>query len=232
MTKEDLEFPFPHPADPGDRKRLSRLLAEFKKGFDFLRPLKEERVVTVFGSHLKKERDLEYRQARNLAFQLARQGITVLTGGGPGIMEAANRGAKEGGGRSFGITLEFPNVEQRNAYMAKSIELHYLFVRRVLLAHAAQAYVFFPGGFGTLDEFFEISTLISTRKLHHQIPVVLFGQDYWGSLRRWLEEVPMRRYRTVLKKQFAFWRIINDEKAARKILTRISPALSPRHESV
>ena len=217
--------------DPSDKARLQRMTAEFKMGFHFLKRLKKERVVSFFGSHLDKEDEKEYKQARALAKMLVKQGMVVLTGGGPGIMAAANRGALEAGGRSLGLNLELPNGEQRNKYVKESVNFHYLFIRRMMLAHAAQAYVFFPGGFGTLDEFFEISTLITTKKLHYAIPVVLVGRDYWQSLKQWLEAFPMKKYQAISAKEFSFWKIVDNEKEAFELLKDISPYYF-RHESV
>ncbi|MDP2930199.1 MAG: TIGR00730 family Rossman fold protein, partial [bacterium] len=160
-----------------------------------------------------------------------REKIVVLTGGGLGTMEAANRGALEAGGRSVGINLELGDMEKKNKYVKESICLHYLFVRRVMLAHAGQAYVFFPGGFGTLDEFFEIATLVVTRKILRRIPIILVGRDYWHSLREWLDKVAVKRYRTISGKEFSFWKVVADEKEAFEALKHI-PFPIPRHESV
>lgn len=228
--EENLYFS-PPVHEPGDKARLDRMMGEFRKGFRFLKRLKKERVVSIFGSHLDKEGDHEYEQARKLAQLLAKEGITVLTGGGPGIMEAANRGALEAGGRSVGINLKFLSGEEKNKYIKESVGFYYLFVRRVMLAHAAQGYVFFPGGFGTLDEFFEISTLVSTKKLHYEIPVVLVGKDYWSSLKSWIEKVPIKKYQTLSKQGLSFWKIADSPKEAIELLKNIAPHY-PRHESV
>ncbi|MDP3093810.1 MAG: TIGR00730 family Rossman fold protein [bacterium] len=224
------DFPF-YDYNPGDKKRLKRMMAEFQKGFNFLNRFEDDRVVSIFGSHLDKAGEKEYEQARKLGRLLAKENIVVLTGGGPGAMEAANRGAAEAGGRSVGINLELGKSEQKNGYVKESICLHYLFVRRVMLAHAAQAYVFFPGGFGTLDEFFEIATLVVTKKIYQQIPIVLIGRSYWDSLKKWLERVPMERHRAIFRKEFFFWKVVDDEKQAFEILKKI-PARFARHESV
>ena len=230
IASNNLHFSVPD-HDPSDKSRLQRMTAEFKMGFHFLKRLKKERVVSFFGSHLDKENEREYKQARALAKMLVKQGMVVLTGGGPGIMAAANRGALEAGGRSLGFNLEFPDGEQKNKYVRESVNFHYLFIRRMMLAHAAQAYVFFPGGFGTLDEFFEIGTLIVTKKLHRDIPVILVGRDYWRSLKQWLEAFPMKRYQAISAKEFSFWKIVDNEIEAFKLLKDILPHY-PRHESV
>lgn len=224
------DFPF-YDYNPGEQARLKRMMGEFRKGFEFLGKFKGERVVSIFGSHLDKEGEKEYRWARNLGRLLAKENIVVLTGGGPGTMEAANRGATEAGGRSVGINLELGNQEQRNIYVKESLCLHYLFVRRVMLAHAAQAYVFFPGGYGTLDEFFEIATLIVTEKIYHQIPIILIGREYWSSLKRWMEKIPLKANHAIFKNQLFFWKIVDNEKQAFEILKKI-PAHFARHESI
>ncbi|MBI4359428.1 MAG: TIGR00730 family Rossman fold protein [Candidatus Nealsonbacteria bacterium] len=228
--KSRNDFPF-YDYDPGDKQRLKRVMAEFQKGFNFLKRFENERTVSIFGSHLDKEGEREYEQARRLGGLLAKEKIVVLTGGGPGAMEAANRGAFEAGGQSVGINLELGRQEQRNSYVKESICLHYLFVRRVMLAHASQAYVFFPGGFGTLDEFFEIATLVVTEKIYRQIPIVLMGRDYWNSLKKWLKRMPMEKHRAILKSEFFFWRVVDNEKQALAILKKI-PSCFVRHESV
>ena len=224
------DFPF-YDYDPGDKKRLKRMMVEFQIGFKFLKRLKKDRVVSVFGSHLDKEGEKEYEQAKKLGLLLAKENIVVLTGGGPGAMEAANRGAFEAGGRSVGINLELGKQEQRNPYVKEKLCFHYLFIRRVMLAHAAQAYVFFPGGFGTLDEFFEIATLIVTEKIYRKIPIILIGKDYWGSLKEWMTEMPLKKHQAIFEKDFFFWKIVDNEKQAFEILKKI-PACFARHESV
>lgn len=228
--KHRSDFPF-YDYDPGDKKRLKRMMAEFQMGFKFLERFKDDRVVSVFGSHLDKEGEKEYEQAKRLGSLLAKENIVVLTGGGPGAMEAANRGAFEAGGRSVGINLELGNQEQRNPYVKEKLCFHYLFIRRVMLAHAAQAYVFFPGGFGTLDEFFEIATLVVTEKIYQKIPIILVGEDYWSSLKKWMERMPLKKHRAIFEQDFFFWKIVDDEEQALKILKKI-PTCFSRHESV
>jgi len=236
MVKYDIDMKYRkgfsfYNYDPGDKKRLKRMMVEFQMGFKFLERFENNRVVSVFGSHLDKEGEKEYEQAKRLGSLLAKENIVVLTGGGPGTMEAANRGASEAGGRSVGINLELGKQEQRNPYVKEKLCFHYLFIRRVMLAYAAQAYVFFPGGFGTLDEFFEIAALVVTEKINQKIPIILIGRDYWGSLKKWMEEMPLKKHRAIFKHEFFFWKIVDDEKQAFEILKKI-PTCFERHESV
>ena len=146
-------------------------------------------------------------EARALARQLAAAGFTVVTGGGPGIMEAANRGAYESGGRSIGLNIKLQN-EQKNPYVHESVSFYYLFVRKVMLASAGHAYAFFPGGFGTLDEFFEISTLLHIHKLHEDVPVVLVGKDYWLPLIDYLKRVVVEQHHGFNEIAFRMWTVV------------------------
>ena len=162
-----------------DLESAVRIFLEFLKGFesfDFAGPC-----VTVFGSARFKEGHEYYEQARALGRRLAEEGYTVLTGGGPGIMEAANRGAREGGGQSLGCNITLPHEQRPNPYLDQFIEFEHFFVRKVMLVKYSCAFVVLPGGFGTLDEVFEVVTLIQTGKLE-SFPIVAMGQDFWASL--------------------------------------------------
>ncbi|MGP1347885.1 MAG: TIGR00730 family Rossman fold protein [Phycisphaerales bacterium] len=159
--------------------RVFRISGEFINGFrklHFLPPC-----VTVFGSARFEEDHPHYELAREVGRQLARAGYAVMTGGGPGIMEAANRGAKDAGGMSIGCNIVLPHEQQPNPYLDKFIEFRYFFVRKVMLVKYSQAFIVLPGGFGTMDELFEALTLIQTGKITH-FPVVVMGRDYWRSL--------------------------------------------------
>ncbi len=160
-------------------RRAVRIFLEFIRGFralHFLPPC-----VTVFGSARFKEDDPHYQLAREMGSQLARVGFTVMTGGGPGIMEAANRGAKDAGGLSVGCNIELPMEQQPNPYLDRFVEFRYFFVRKVMLVKYSYAFVALPGGFGTLDEIFETVTLIQTGKIK-DFPLVLMGVEYWTPL--------------------------------------------------
>ncbi len=171
-----------------DPWRVLRIMSEFVSGFDTLAELGP--AVTIFGSARIKEDDPTYLQAEELALLLAEAGLAVITGGGPGIMEAANRGAYEGHGQSIGLNIELPFEQGINPYVHTGIEFHYFFVRKTMFIKYAQAFVIFPGGFGTLDELLEALTLIQTGKVQN-FPVILFGSAYWQGLLDWLHTAPL-----------------------------------------
>ncbi|OQX86207.1 MAG: Rossman fold protein, TIGR00730 family [Candidatus Latescibacteria bacterium 4484_7] len=168
-----------------DAWRLFRILAEFVEGFDSLAAIPPG--VTFFGSARVEEDDWEYRAAREIAGKLAREGCSIITGGGPGVMEAANRGAKEAGGLSIGLNIELPYEQKPNPYIDKLIGFRYFFVRKVMFIKYAIAFVILPGGFGTMDEFFESITLIQTHKIK-PFPAYIVGKKYWGGLFDWIKE--------------------------------------------
>jgi uncharacterized protein (TIGR00730 family) len=166
-----------------DPWRVLRIQGEFVAGFDALAHVSP--AVTIFGSARTPESDPYYTQAVMLGRLLAEQGFAVITGGGPGIMEAANRGAREGGGRSVGCNIELPHEQGTNAYVDLSINFRYFFVRKTMFMKYAEGFIIFPGGFGTLDELFEALTLIQTGKVRN-FPLILFGTAYWQGLFDWL----------------------------------------------
>jgi uncharacterized protein (TIGR00730 family) len=166
-----------------DSWRVLRIMGEFVWGFDNLADVSDGD--TLFGSARTQPGDTHYTQAVESARRLVKAGIPVLTGGGPGIMEAANRGAMEGGGLSIGCNIELPFEQGSNAYLTRSLNFKFFFVRKVMFVKYATAFIVFPGGFGTLDELFEALTLIQTGKVKH-FPVILFGREYWSGLVDWL----------------------------------------------
>jgi len=168
---------FPKNIDTSDQHRLSLILDEFIKGFRFVQQYK--RTISFFGSSRTKAGEPDYEAARSLAARTVREcDFSIITGGGPGIMEAANRGACDAGGRSLGLTIDLPQQQTTNDYVRESVDFHYFFVRKVMLAFSAEAYVFFPGGFGTMDELFELLTLIQTNKVK-PVPIFLVDHGYW-----------------------------------------------------
>lgn len=168
---------------PGDTWRVFRIMAEFVEGFEEMHNLGP--AVTIFGSARATEDMESYQLARDTARELAKAGFAIITGGGPGVMEAANRGAKEGGGKSVGLNIELPFEQHPNPYVDTGIDFRYFFVRKVMLVKYACAFVICPGGFGTLDEFFESMTLVQTRKIKN-FPIVLMGGSYYDGLIEWV----------------------------------------------
>ena len=168
-----------------DSWRVLRIMGEFVWGFDNLADIVGG--VSIFGSARTLPTDPQYLAAVETARLLASQGIPIITGGGPGIMEAANRGALEAGGLSIGCNIELPFEQGSNPYLTRSLNFKFFFVRKTMFVKYATAFVVFPGGYGTLDEMFEALTLIQTGKVKH-FPLVLFGTDYWGGLVEWLRD--------------------------------------------
>jgi uncharacterized protein (TIGR00730 family) len=168
-----------------DSWRVLRIMGEFVEGFDTLSDVYN--AVTIFGSARTDSGDAYYEKAVETARLLAREGFPIITGGGPGVMEAANRGAQEGNGLSIGCNIELPFEQELNAYVERAINFRYFFVRKTMFMKYAMAFVVFPGGYGTLDELFEALTLIQTGKVK-LFPVVLFGRDYWSGLTEWLRD--------------------------------------------
>jgi hypothetical protein len=168
-----------------DPWRALRILAEFVEGFDAM--AKVGPAVTVFGSARTRPDDPVYEAARTIGRRLAEAGYAVITGGGPGAMEAANRGCREGGGLSVGCNIELPHEQGMNAYVDLGVEFRYFFARKVMFVKYADGFIILPGGFGTLDELFEALTLIQTGKVRH-FPVVLVGRSYWAGLIDWIRE--------------------------------------------
>ena len=166
-----------------DAWRLFKILSEFVEGFDTLAAVPP--AVTFFGSARAGEGDWEYDAARELASMLASDDCAIITGGGPGVMEAANRGAQEANGVSIGLNIEIPFEQQPNPYIDKLITFRYFFVRKVMFVKYSIAFVIFPGGFGTMDELFEALTLIQTHKIK-PFPVYMVGKDYWSGLIDWV----------------------------------------------
>ncbi len=168
-----------------DPWRVLRIMGEFVEGFDTLSDVRN--AVSIFGSARTKADDPYYEKAVETARLLARQGVPIITGGGPGIMEAANRGAQEGNGLSIGCNIELPFEQGTNPYVERSINFRYFFVRKTMFVKYSTAFIVFPGGFGTMDELFEALTLIQTGKVT-MFPVVLFGREYWRGMIQWLED--------------------------------------------
>ncbi len=175
-----------------DTWRVLRIMGEFVDGFEALADVGP--AVTIFGSARIGPDDPLYQTAVDVARTLGEAGFTIITGGGPGIMEAGNRGAREAGARSVGLNIELPFEQHLNPYVDTSVTFRYFFVRKMMLVKYAQAFIIFPGGFGTLDELFEALTLVQTGKVRN-FPIILFGSAYWSGLLTWLREtvLPARK---------------------------------------
>lgn len=159
--------------------RVFKIMSEFIEGFDIIR--RYGLAATFFGSARASLDHVMYRKATELAERLSKRGFAIITGGSAGIMQAANKGAFSAGGASVGLNINLPNAQIYNPYLTERFGFDHFFVRKVMLTYASEIYIYFPGGFGTLDEFFEIITLVQTEKIR-RVPVVLFGKEYWGRL--------------------------------------------------
>jgi uncharacterized protein (TIGR00730 family) len=186
--------------------RLFHIMAEFVEGFESLADISP--AVTIFGSARAKEGDELYTKAYDLARVLGRNKFNIITGGGPGVMEAANRGAQEEGVKSVGINIQLPFEQKPNPYINVPLSYRYFFVRKVMFIKYAIAYIVLPGGYGTLDEFFEAITLIQTRKIR-PFPVILVDSSFWSSLIDWISQNMLAR-NTVTKEDMAIYKVMDD----------------------
>ena len=196
-----------------DRARIARIAAEFDSGFRTLRDV--EPAVAFFGSARSAAGASEYAAAREVACAVARMGFSVITGGGPGVMEAANRGCREGGGLSVGLTIHLPREQRTNRFVERECSFRYFFVRKLMFVKHSCAFLIFPGGFGTLDEAFEALTLVQTHKIPH-FPVLLFGGDFWDGLHLQLER--MERQGAIVSDDRARMRRVSTPEEAVEIL--------------
>jgi uncharacterized protein (TIGR00730 family) len=203
-----------------DTWRALRILSEFVEGFESLAGVGP--AVAVFGSARAPEGTPTYELARRIGSELAKAGFAVITGGGPGVMEAANRGAHEAGGLSIGCNVELPHEQHLNPYVDLSIEFHYFFARKTMFVKYSDAFVIMPGGFGTLDELFESLTLIQTGKIRH-FPVVLMGHDYWDGLVDWMRDVQLPAG-AIAQEDLDLLRITDDPEEAVAIVTAYAAA--------
>ncbi len=206
----------------GPRSRMSEAMRVWRIGAEFIRGFRALHFVgpcvTVFGSARFDEDHRYYQLARETGQRIARAKLTTMTGGGPGIMEAANRGAKEAGGYSIGCNIELPMEQEPNPYLDKFVEFRYFFVRKVMLVKYSCAFVVLPGGFGTLDEIFETAVLIQTGKIE-QFPIVVMGRDYWSPVIDFIRE-DMTRERTISPEDLDLFTITDDPDEAIEVITR------------
>ena len=174
-----------------DPWRVLRIQGEIVEGFEALSKIGP--AISIFGSARTPEGAAIYQAARETATTLAKSGLVVITGGGPGIMEAGNRGAAEAGGLSIGLNIKLPKEQDPNPYQNLSLDFRYFFIRKMMFVKYSIGYIIFPGGFGTLDELFEAITLIQTEKIEH-FPLVLFGYDYWGRMIDWIKSAMLEEH--------------------------------------
>ncbi len=198
--------------------KVHRIDREFTKAFEFIKNY--EKSVTFFGSARFTENNPHYQKARELARKISELGYTILTGGGGGIMEAANRAAFEAGRQSVGLNIRLPHHQVLNSYTNDSIQFDYFFVRKLALSFAAEAYIFFPGGFGTLDEFFEILTLIQTHKIR-RVPIILVGCDYWNELHNFIKNVVYGEHKAIDASDMELYTITDDDEKILEIIRQV-----------
>ena len=199
------------------QKTWNKIMAEFVDGYEKLSKIGP--CVSIFGSARTKPNQKYYKLAENIAYELTQNGYGIITGGGPGIMEAGNKGAKRGKGISVGLNIELPFEQFDNAFIDrdKNLLFDYFFVRKVMFVKYAQGFVVMPGGFGTLDELFEAMTLIQTKKIG-KFPIILVGKDFWNGLFDWVKEVLIKNYSNVSPEDMDLISIVDNEKEVVEIL--------------
>lgn len=206
------------PLEPADRPllvckpkvieswRVFKIMAEFVEGFDIIR--RYGLAATFFGSARASFGDEVYQHATELAARLAKHGFAVITGGSSGVMQAANKGAFEVGGASVGLNINLPQMQAYNPYLTERFGFDHFFVRKVMLTYASEVYVYFPGGFGTLDEFFEIVTLVQTKKIR-KVPLVLFGREYWTPLVEFIEKKVYAEHKAIDEADMSLYKLVD-----------------------
>jgi len=209
LTKQEIEH--------ASKLRVSRISREFSRGFKFIKNYPKS--VTFFGSARFKEDNVHYQQARSIANKLSKLGYAIVTGGGPGIMQAGNHGAYDAEGESVGLTIRLPNEQVINPYVKSSIDFYYFFSRKVTLSFSAEAYLYFPGGFGTLDELFEILTLVQTHKIP-KVPIILVGSDYWNPLDIFIKECLLQKCKTISKEDLDLYKIVDNDEEVIEIVKK------------
>ena len=201
-----------------DSWRIFRIISEFVDGFETMAEIYP--AVSVFGSASITEQSDVYKLGREVGRLLAESGFTVITGGGPGAMEAANRGAFEAGGKSVGLCIQLPKEQAANPYTNVRLNFRYFFVRKVMFVKYAMAYIILPGGFGTMDELFESMTLIQTHRIK-PFPVILLGKDYWKDLVTWIKKTMLMKHGMICPDDMDLFQVIDDPAAAVSAIKRI-----------
>ena len=216
LTTEEL--------DRSVNQTIDNSTKEFVRGLRFIKD--HPKSVTFFGSARLKENDRYYQKARRLGAKLGELGYSIVTGGGPGIMEAGNRGAYEVGSESLGLTIELPGEQNVNPYVKEHVPFYYFFTRKVCLTFSAEAYLYFPGGFGTLDEFFEILTLVQTHKIK-QVPLILVGSEFWSPLDEFITEHLYKEFKTVGKDDASLYQVLDDEDEIVNLIKKVPVRRGP-----
>lgn len=197
--------------------RVFRIMSEFVSGFELLR--NHGLAVTFWGSARTEPGSPYYKAAEELAAKLAKKGFSVISGGGPGIMEASNVGAFKVGGKSVGLNIQLPFEQKLNPYVTDSLSFDFFFARKVMLTFASEAYIYFPGGFGTLDELFEILTLVQTKKIA-PIPVILIGSEFWSPLLSWFEKELLKKHKVISKEDLDLYKVFDSIEEAYKYILK------------
>ena len=199
-----------------DTWRVFRIMSEFVEGFEILS--KVGSAVSIFGSSRASRSNKYYKLAEEIAYLLAKEGYAVITGSGPGIMEAANKGTKRAGGNSVGLNIQLPAEQTPNKYVDTLLDFHYFFVRKVMFVKYAKAFVIMPGGYGTLDEFTESLNLIQTRRIP-EFPVVLFGSEYWKGMLHWLADTVLKNG-NITKKDLNIFTVVDNPKEVVSVIKK------------
>lgn len=186
--------------------RVFKIMSEFIEGFDIIR--RYGLAISFFGSARATLGDDSYMRAEQLAARLSKKGFAVVTGGSAGVMQAANKGAFEAGGASVGLNINLPDAQSYNPYLTEKFVFDHFFVRKVMLTYASEVYVYFPGGFGTLDEFFEIVTLVQTKKIR-KVPIILFGKDFWQPLLTFIEQTVYQDHSAIDKSDMELYTLVD-----------------------
>lgn len=198
--------------------RIFRIMAEFVSGFELLR--KYRLAATIFGSARALPDDRWYQESQKLGYLLAKDGFAIITGGGGGIMGAANKGAYEAGGDSVGLNIRLPHEQRLNSYVTDSETFHFFFPRKVMLSFASEVYIYFPGGFGTLDEFFELLTLVQTKKIAH-VPIILVGTTFWQPLIDWFQAVVLEQYHAIGPGDLSLVHLVDSAEEAHALISHL-----------
>lgn len=197
--------------------RVFKIMSEFVEGFDVIR--RYGLAATFFGSARALPTDPTYEQAQELSGRLAKEGFAIITGGSSGIMEAANKGAFQVGGASVGLNINLPDMQHYNPYLTDRFGFDHFFVRKVMLTYASEIYIYFPGGFGTLDEFFEILTLVQTKKIR-RVPIILFGKSYWEPLIGFMQQTLLNERGTIDALDLELFKVVDSVDEAYDYITK------------